>query len=30
MNRAGGYITALGGVSAYKAYRPNPLSPSRN
>ena len=27
MNRAGEYITALGGVSAYKAYRPNPLPP---
>ena len=27
INRAGEYITALGGVSAYKAYRPNPLSP---
>ena len=27
INRAGEYITALGGVSAYKAYRPNPLPP---
>lgn len=28
MNRAGQYITALGGVVSYKAYRPNPLPPS--
>lgn len=28
MNRAGQYITALGGVVSYKAYKPNPLSPS--
>lgn len=27
MNRAGQYITALGGVVSYKAYRPNPLPP---
>lgn len=27
MNRAGQYITALGGVASYKAYRPNPLPP---
>ena len=27
MNRAEEYITALGGVSGYKAYRPNPLPP---
>lgn len=27
MNRAGEYITALGGASAYKAYRLNPLPP---
>lgn len=27
MNRAGGYITALGGVAQYKAYKPNPLPP---
>lgn len=27
MNRAGEYITALGGIAAYKAYRPNPLPP---
>lgn len=27
MNRAGEYITALGGINAYKAYRPNPLPP---
>ncbi len=28
MNRAGQYITALGGVVSYKAYKPNPLPPS--
>lgn len=28
MNRAGAYITALGGTAAYKAYKPNPLPPS--
>lgn len=28
MNRAGQYITALGSVASYKAYRPNPLPPS--
>ena len=28
MNRAGQYITALGGVVSYKTYRPNPLPPS--
>lgn len=27
MNRAGQYITALGGVVSYKAYKPNPLPP---
>ncbi len=27
MNRAGQYITALGGIAGYKAYRPNPLPP---
>lgn len=27
MNRAGQYITALGSVASYKAYRPNPLPP---
>lgn len=27
MNRAGQYITALGDVASYKAYRPNPLPP---
>ena len=27
MNRAGGYVTALNGVAAYKAYRPNALPP---
>lgn len=27
MNRAGQYMTALGGVVSYKAYRPNPLPP---
>lgn len=27
MNRAGQYITGLGGVASYKAYRPNPLPP---
>lgn len=27
MNRAGEYITALGGVAEYKAYKPNPLPP---
>lgn len=27
MNRAGQYITALSGMAAYKAYRPNPLPP---
>ena len=28
MNRAGAYITAIGGTAAYKAYKPNPLPPS--
>lgn len=28
MNRAGGYITALGGIATYKAYKPNPLPPN--
>ncbi len=28
MNRAGEYISALGGVASYKAYRPNSLPPS--
>ena len=27
MNRAGQYVTALGGIAAYKAYKPNPLPP---
>lgn len=27
MNRSGGYITALGGVAQYKAYKPNSLPP---
>lgn len=27
MNRAGQYITALGGIASYKAYKPNPLPP---
>ncbi len=27
MNRAGEFITALGGVASYKAYKPNPLPP---
>lgn len=27
MNRAGQYVTALGGIAGYKAYRPNPLPP---
>ena len=27
MNRAGGYVTALNGFAAYKAYRPNALPP---
>lgn len=27
MNRAGQYITTLGGIASYKAYKPNPLPP---
>lgn len=27
MNRAGQYITAIGGTAGYKAYKPNPLPP---
>lgn len=27
MNRAGGYITALGGIASCQAYKPNPLPP---
>ena len=27
MNRTGQYITALGGIAGYKAYKPDPLPP---